>query len=591
MRWRDRGVMFLLTVLAIGALVKFPSFGRTYRGPQVIDGAAQFQVDRAWADMVTLAAHFPRRWSGTADRRASADWLAATLRGIGMDVHRDTFQAALSESGRVDLENVWGISRGTELPDEIVVPLGNYDMAPTSYQAASDTAGHVGTLLELARLIHASPHRRTFVFLFPDGEEWGMLGARRFARTFPQRRQIVASLSIEDLDAYRLQAIGIDGIGQFHGFAPMWLRAIAAEAALRERLAVEEVPPLFEWLQRSILVSATDQGPFLDAGIPSIDLAGRSADREAQERIYHRPGDTVDKMRPDSMERYGRVMERILRTIDAMPAVPRESDFYLRLSADRAVPAVPLLLVQILVFMPLLATVVLRLRREGLPRQALRAEARELGVIVGALVAWLAAVKAMPYLRLMPLWDLYPATSRHPALTTVYWIPVALSFVVLAAAWLAFVRILRARPAHDPLPSPAQRVAVALSFLLIVAAVTFADNPFGAVTFLMLPALLWIWVEPCPTRSSRAQGKPAASLLCRIINAIAVLAGFLVIVALFVQYGASLRIGAYILWYIFMGVAYGQFLLLRIVLALAMAAIGVRLLRIAAGGASVVDGS
>ncbi|HEV8353145.1 MAG TPA: M28 family peptidase [bacterium] len=590
MRWRDRGVVLLLTLLALGGLVMIPSFGRPYTAPAMWDGAPQFQVERAWSDMVTLAVHFPRRWSGTADRRASADWLAETLRTIGLEVHRETFEATLGDLGRVHLENVWGISRGVELPDELVVPLGNYDMAPTSYQAASDTAAHVGVVLELARLIHSTPHRRTFIFFFPDGEEWGMLGALQFARTYPQRRQIVASLSIEDLDAYDLHAISIVSIGQFRGFAPMWLRVLPAAAAQHEGLAVEEDPPLFEWLARSILVSATDQGPFLGAGIPSVDLAGHSTDREAQEAIYHKPGDTVDKMRPESLERYGRVMERVVRTIDAMPVVPREPDFYLRLGSDRTVAAPPLLLVQFAVFLPLLAAVVFRVRRATPWRDALRpapygaglrGEARESGVVFGALLAWLAAVKVMPYLGLMPLWELYPATSRHPALTTVYWAPVILSFAVLAAVWWVLHRIVRGRRPEDPPPAPrsaatwrsrTQRISVALAGLLLVAAVTFVDNPFGAVTFLMLPALLWIWVEP-------ARSWPA-----RIGAVLAVLAGFLVIVALLVQYAAIQRIGPYILWYVFMGISYGQFTLLRVVLALAMTAIGLRLLQLTGTG-------
>jgi hypothetical protein len=43
------------------------------------------------------------------------------------------------------------------------------------------------------------------------------------------------------------------------------------------------------------------------------------------------------------------------------------------------------------------------------------------------------------------------------------------------------------------------------------------------------------------------------------------------------QYGQALQIGGYILWYLFMSLAYGQFSLLRIVLALATVAIGIRL--------------
>lgn len=569
MRWRDRGIALLLVFLAIAGFVVLPSFGRSHAGPAVWDGTPQFRTERAWADMVTLATRFPRRWSGSSDRNAAAKWLTATLQEIGLETHRDSLRASLGdELGRVELVNVWGISRGAERPDELVVPLGNYDMASTSFQAASDTAAHVGVLLELARQIHAAPHRRTFVFLFPDAEEWGFLGARHFARTFPQRRQIVASLSIEDVDAYELGTIGIVSIGQFHGFAPMWLRALAAAAARHEGLRAGDDPPLMEWLARSVLVPATDQGPMLDAGIPSVDLAGWStAPAELKEAIYHKPGDTIDTMRPQSIARYGRVMERILRTIDGMPAVPRESDFYLRLDQDLRVPALPLLAIQIGVFLPLAAVVALRWRRSMPAVDVLRSEAGSLGVVFGALIAWLAAVKIMPRAGLMPLWELQPATSRHPALTAVYWIPAILSFVVLGVVWWALRRVRDASGTRQ-VSAAGQRITVALLFLLLVAAVTLADNPFGAVTFLMLPALLWIWIETPRT------------WLGRVVVTLGVLAGFLVILVLFVFYGVQQRIGAYILWYVFMGISYGQFTLLRVVLALAMTAIGIRLLQI-----------
>jgi hypothetical protein len=50
------------------------------------------------------------------------------------------------------------------------------------------------------------------------------------------------------------------------------------------------------------------------------------------------------------------------------------------------------------------------------------------------------------------------------------------------------------------------------------------------------------------------------------------------IVLLVVQYAQTLRIGPHILWYLMMSLAYGQFTLLRTLLALMTIAIGLRLL-------------
>ena len=99
-------------------------------------------------------------------------------------------------------------------------------------------------------------------------------------------------------------------------------------------------------------------------------------------------------------------------------------------------------------------------------------------------------------------------------------------------------------------------ITAGLLALLGFAGITLADNPFGAVTFLLLPAILWTCVEPART--------PAGRITCAAL----LLLGFTPLAFLFVRYADYLQIGPYILWYVFMGVAYGQFTLLRIVLAL-----------------------
>ncbi len=566
---RERAIVVVLDILAVAGILTIGAVGVPVPAPPVWDGTPAFSAERAWDDVVTLATQFPRRWSGSPGRVAAADWLAGRLEAVGLQTKRTSFTAKVGGPSVTVLENVWGISPGTERPDEVVIALGNYDMAPTSVQAASDTAGHVGTLLELARVVHARPHRRTFVFLFPDAEEWGMLGARQFARTFPQRGRIVAALSIEDLDVGALAALGVDGVGQFRGYAPMWLRSLAAAAASREGFPAEDNDPVSEWLQRAVLISATDQGPFLAEGIPAIDLAGFGGDPVLKDQIYHLPGDTIEKMRPASVGAYGRIQERILWSIDQMPAVPRESDFYLRLGPGRIAPEWWLRIIQIGVFVPLIVAIAFRLRGRGVDAAGFRGEAIQTGALLLALVIWLASVKLMPRLGLMPAYELYPATYRHPLLTDVHWIPVLGSLAVLAAATWGARSVVRWFLPTWAAPPRSARIAISLAWLLLISVVAMLDNPFGAVTFLGLAVWFWVCLEPARSPSGR------------VIAAVVIGAGFLPLILLFVRYGAYLQIGWYILWYIFMSLAYGQFSLLRILIALATVAVALRLCAVA----------
>jgi hypothetical protein len=183
------------------------------------------------------------------------------------------------------------------------------------------------------------------------------------------------------------------------------------------------------------------------------------------------------------------------------------------------------------------------------------------------------AVKLLPGIGALPLYALYPPPPRHPLLTAPQAIPLLIAAAVLIGLALTARAALRRLPgelAGDPFEMEADlaagRVTILLLWLLGVAVVALAANPFGAVTFLALPAVLWIWVVP---------GRGSVR---RAVNGLLVLAGFLVVGLLFAQYAATLRLGGYIFWYVFLALAYAQFTPLQIVLTCATLAVGIRLL-------------
>jgi len=120
---------------------------------------------------------------------------------------RDTFPVA----DRVTAVNVAGILVGSDpaLRDEAVVIDAHYDHVGTAqapvngdsiYNGADDDASGVVTVLEVARMLAASPQRprRTIIFLLTTGEEVGLLGTRWYIE-HPVRplERTVANLEIE----------------------------------------------------------------------------------------------------------------------------------------------------------------------------------------------------------------------------------------------------------------------------------------------------------------------------------------------------------------------------------------------------------
>jgi Zn-dependent M28 family amino/carboxypeptidase len=97
-------------------------------------------------------------------------------------------------------------------------------------------------LLELARVFSGSPTRRSLLFIFTDGGEWGSVGAKDIAETYPQRGRIVAALSLDHVSSGDLAAFYMESTGQLNGFAPPCLRQIARGAAETQGLPVMEGP-------------------------------------------------------------------------------------------------------------------------------------------------------------------------------------------------------------------------------------------------------------------------------------------------------------------------------------------------------------
>jgi hypothetical protein len=168
------------------------------------------------------------------------------------------------------------------------------------HNGADDNGSGTAVLLELAESLATSPQplRRTVMFQWYSGEELGLLGSRHYV-AHPTRplADTVAMLNMDMVGRLRGSTVFAGGTGSSAGFS----RKVAAAAASEELFVVEDPSGL----------APTDSSPFYVADVPIVFLfTGMHED-------YHRPGDDPDKLNAVGTARVGRMLEHMLRAIDA----------------------------------------------------------------------------------------------------------------------------------------------------------------------------------------------------------------------------------------------------------------------------------
>ncbi len=131
----------------------------------------------AMSKFIMVPIHFPRLYVSNEDGellRALAD------RNIEVSVKVDM------QYEIVKAENIIGIVRGYEFPDDIIVVMAHYDTWSVipSLAPGADEAASVSLLLELARYFSENPPRRTVWFVALSGHYQALAGAREFTEHY-----------------------------------------------------------------------------------------------------------------------------------------------------------------------------------------------------------------------------------------------------------------------------------------------------------------------------------------------------------------------------------------------------------------------
>ena len=183
-----RSKKYLLAALVVGVVAALVVIGITPLGaprPAPAQSAATgFSAGRAMVVLRQIAA--APRPIGSRQAAAVRRTIVERLRALGLAPHVQRADVVSAENGRVagTVRNVVARLPGA-VPSRSVLLVCHYDSVPVAPGAADDGSG-VATLLETARALAAGPRpRNDVVFLFTDGEERGLLGARAFLRDDP----------------------------------------------------------------------------------------------------------------------------------------------------------------------------------------------------------------------------------------------------------------------------------------------------------------------------------------------------------------------------------------------------------------------
>lgn len=258
------------------------------RGPASLP-AAEFSSERAMGHLraITREPH-PVGSRAAADVR---DYIVRELSAAGVEVNVQESVVAEQERNflrAATVRNVAGRMAGTGGGGKAVLLASHYDSAPMSYGAGDDGSA-VAAMLETVRALRASPPlKNDVIFLFTDGEEAGLLGAKAFVGEHPWFRDAGLVLNFE--------ARGHRGPSIMFETGPQNGRLIEEFAAAAPRPFANSFA--YEVYRR--LPNDTDFTVFKRAGVPGLNFAFIEGVTH-----YHTPLDNYANTSESSVQHHG----------------------------------------------------------------------------------------------------------------------------------------------------------------------------------------------------------------------------------------------------------------------------------------------
>jgi hypothetical protein len=266
------------------------------------------------------------RGTGTPGNDSATAWAARRYAALGLRPILPTFlqpfvarSAMLAHNGvaaELPSNNVVAYLPGTSatLRNQVIVVGAHIDhlgrstagaLDPDAKDAirngADDNASGTAAVLELARLLRASPLRRSVLFVNFTGEELGLLGSQYFVEHSPvPLDSMVVMINFDMVGRLRADKVIVYGVATAREM-PSLLDSANAHAGMDLRRVNDGFGP-------------SDQSSFVAKNIPVLHFF---TDLHAD---YHRATDDADKINAAGEARVIALAERVVREIDARDA-------------------------------------------------------------------------------------------------------------------------------------------------------------------------------------------------------------------------------------------------------------------------------
>ncbi|HTM21946.1 MAG TPA: M20/M25/M40 family metallo-hydrolase [Kofleriaceae bacterium] len=369
--------------------------------------------------------------------------------------------------------------------DPALLLMAHYDTVPGT-PGAVDNAASVALLLDLARILSASPPPRPVLLVWTAAEEIRLSGSTRLVEAL--RDGVGASPAAHVGAAIALDLVGASDAVTLNGLSRLiglpWLRRLARAARAAGDV---HAPALYRLASRRLPeTERSDHGPFTAVGIPAFHLYSRGADRIYLP--YHSPRDTPDLIHWDGVLATGTFLLALIEDDSPLPDAGGDAGWWLELpGGPRALPSALLIALEALLAAIALTGIVQLFRRRARrasaaqPAPAVPARGFDARGLIGFAsiyaIAWSVAGAAMLIDRLA---DGHPAPWLHAPVRAYLACALIAGGLALPLAGLA------ARLSPPVRPAAGRLLGAAIVLLLLAAAALLAL----AAPELALPPLL-----------------------------------------------------------------------------------------------------
>jgi Zn-dependent M28 family amino/carboxypeptidase len=275
------------------------------------NGLPPFDGQRAYAEVEALVEFSPRD-AGTPEGWKAAKHIHKRLTDFGVEADLDTF-TDMTPEGEKTMINVVGTLPGRT--KQWIILGSHFDTMPgiENFQGANDSGSSTGVLLELARMLAEADDELEvgIIFAFFDGEEGiagyvpgdGLHGSRYMAGQLVERgdhKKITAMILLDMV-----------GDKDLHFTIPV----NSTKSLVKELLdAAHAVGNRDRFSLARRMVITDDHVPFLQAGIPAIDIIDfKFGSEPGLNDHWHTDADNLENICANSLEITGSIVLQMLK--------------------------------------------------------------------------------------------------------------------------------------------------------------------------------------------------------------------------------------------------------------------------------------